>query len=301
MYMKMNNEKLIALNQAGFIPGPEETEEKFIERVKLAGQFFKDKEQFLKNVQITPPFPLNDKVTKPLRHWSRSQLIRRFDITPDFLHVYFHDQGLTFFQGAVTWLLELDNEITLPLLQFRKGLKKGRYLGLYSFDEILAHETVHAARSAFNEKIFEEHFAYLTSSSFLRRIFGPIIKNTWEIIVLFVLFIFVFTFAFFPFSSLLSYLGNFSFFGLLGYASLGFFRLFKNRLFFVLALKKLKKILRSKDKALHVMFRLTDKEIFKFAVKTKEKILSYAVTQKERSLRWQVIYLAYFAGSKSTL
>jgi len=294
----MNSEKLIALNQAGFIPGPNEAEEKFIERVKFAGQFFKDKNSFFEKVQITPPFPLDDKVTKPLRHWTRSQLIRRFDITPDFLQIYFHDKGLAFFQGAATWLLELDNKITFPLIQLRVGLKKGRYLGLYSFDEILAHETVHAARAAFDEKIFEEHFAYLTSSSFLRRIFGPIIRNTWEVIIFFALFLLVFAFIFLPASPLLSYAGNFSFFGLMGYASLGFFRLFKNRLFFVLALKKLKKILQSKDKAFFVLFRLTDKEIFKFARISRKKILAYVEQEKEKSLRWKVIYQAYFAGSK---
>jgi len=294
----MNDEKLIYLNQAGFIPGPFETEENFFERVNLAMQFFNEKELFFKNVQIRPPFPLDDKVIKPLRHWVRSQLIRRFDITPDFLHIYFHNKGLSFFQGAATWLLELDNKITLPLLQLRTGLKKGKYLGIYGFDEIVSHESVHAARALFDEKIFEEHFAYMTSSSFLRRIFGPIVKNTWEIIILFILCFFVFAFVFFPSSSLLSYVGSFSFFALLGYASFGLIRLFKNRLFFVLALRKLKKIFKSKDTAFFVLFRLTDREIFSFAISSRKKILEYANQQKNKSLRWKVIYLAYFAGSK---
>ncbi|RDB31141.1 hypothetical protein HAT2_00757 [Candidatus Similichlamydia laticola] len=49
-----------------------------------------------------------------------------------------------------------------------------------SFDEILAHELSHAARSSFQEGCFDEHLAYALSSSSLRRFWGPFFsQKTW--------------------------------------------------------------------------------------------------------------------------
>ena len=297
----MEEQLLQKLNQMGFIPGPNESIDIFLQRVELAQKFYQEKETFLEKFAIKMPFPLQDKALKPLRHWSRSLLIRKFDITPDILPVYFHNHELSLFQGAATWFLELgeNKEFVIPLLQFRRALKKGSYLRIYSFDEILAHEMIHAARACFQEKIFEEHFAYLTSSSSFRRIFGPIFRNPKEIIVFFSLLGISLFSSIMPLSSFYSSIVvSLSFYFLTTFSMLGIMRLLKNHFIFLLCRKKIRKILKNKEKSLHVMLRLTDKEIFSFAFSKKKKIFSYITKEKDQSLRWKVIYLAYFAGLK---
>ena len=98
-----------------------------------------------------------------------------FGFTVDWVPLTYSNQKLPFWEGAATWI----SETGLPHIQLRKAFKKGRHLG-YSRDEILAHESVHAARMAFDEPRFEEIIAYQTSKSPLRRFFGPLFRRTWE-------------------------------------------------------------------------------------------------------------------------
>ena len=174
--------ELKELGQKGFIPGPSETEEIFLKRVN------KTKNIYFNPEKVFPQISFEDKVTKPQWNWTRCCLINLFDFAPSKLPMFYNDHGLKIFEGAVTHIIEED-KVRVPLLQFRKKLKKGFYLGIYSLHEILAHEATHAARIAFDEPVYEEVFAYLTASSSFRKLFGPLVRSPNEALVFFGVFL----------------------------------------------------------------------------------------------------------------
>lgn len=157
----MTDEELLQLNREGFIPGPKETEALFLERVN------KTRERFRKEGGIP----------RAQWEWAGLRVKELFDFEPIWLPVCYTDKGLAPWEGAAAWI----EEGAIHSIQLREGLKKGRYLGLYDRDEILAHEAVHGARAAFEECGNEEFFAYATSDKKWRRVLGPILKRNWEI------------------------------------------------------------------------------------------------------------------------
>ena len=289
-------EKLLELNNQGFIPGPEETEDVFLKRVSLTKKFFEDPAKIFEEKEKKAPFALTDRLKEPDRHWAKNSLLHSFDISAQYFSAYFNNEKLKIFQGAATWLLDID-DVSLPILQLRKSLKKGSFLKIYEMEDILAHELAHFARAGFNEPKFEEFFAYFTSSRTVRKILGPIASSSKEII-LFLTFLFlslgaqylgfffknkIFDFLFVTFSLSSAFI-----------LSLGLIRLSYRRWAFNRCFKKLLSIFKTKKKTMSVMFRLTDKEIKKFAKTSTESINKYIEENKDNSLRWKVIYKAYF-------
>ena len=293
----ISDEELLRLNKEGFIPGPIENEDFFLKRVDLSKKLVKDPKSFFENEKQNEPFDLDSKILKPRWNWTRAQLYQLFDMAPNALAIYYSDVGLSFFQAAATWLVNVGNDTTVPVLQFRKRLNKKTYLWIYTLDEILAHEAVHAARIAFNEPKTEEIFSYMTASSIFRRQLGPIIRSTNEVIIFFGLIslsilsqslfimldknIFSFFWVFFGFCSIVMF-------------SMGLFRLFLIKRKVNKTYRRLKKILKDKQKAKFVLFRLTDKEISMFSKLKKEDIRNYFSKNKDTSLRHRLINLSYF-------
>jgi hypothetical protein len=136
----------------GFLKGPCETEEAFALRIQ--------------NLQ-----PVAD------ASWAKAQARTRelFGFAIDWVPLEYSNKKLPFWEGAATWI----SKNGPPRIQMREAFRKGKYLG-YSRDEILAHESVHAARMAFDEPQFEEILAYQTSKSLLRRFLGPLFRRTGE-------------------------------------------------------------------------------------------------------------------------
>ncbi len=87
---------------------------------------------------------------------------------------FYMKKGLSFWEGAATWIEDI------PVIQLHPKLKCKKLLGLYDKKEILAHESVHALRAPLNSVRFEEHFAYRTSTSRWRRYFGPLFRSHRE-------------------------------------------------------------------------------------------------------------------------
>lgn len=282
-------EKLILLNREGFIPGPEEKVEDFFKRVKLTKELYKEREDFFKKISKNPPFNMKEYVKKPDLNWAKSSLLNLFDISINNFSFYFSNENLFFFQGAATWILDIEN-ISLPILQVRKNFKRGAYLGIYDLSDILTHESCHIARAAFDEPVFEEVFAYMSSTNIIRKIFGPIIKSSKEVMFFFLFLFFSFISQFF---SILEKLGYF--FSIISFLMLSFalFRLFHKKWIFRKCFKKLFSILKDKKKSLAVMFRLKDSEIKKFSKLKKEEIENFVKKEKKKTLRWKMIYL-YF-------
>ncbi|MGB7977808.1 MAG: hypothetical protein WCF19_01450 [Chlamydiales bacterium] len=248
----MTDRDLLALDNVGFIPGPGEIEGDFLERVK------RTRERFAKGGGI------------PQAHWDwvREYLDQMFHVKPLYICAFYSDRRLAPWQGAAAWIEGRE----LRSIQLREGLKRGSYLGLYTREEILAHEAVHAVRSGFDESRCEEFFAYMTSEKSWRRVLGPILRRPWEA---------------WPFLATAG-MGIFWPAGYLGsavWAAIGFGRLIRQHLRLRRAAARILALTQDARIARAILFRLTDEEIRQFAKGV--DIGLFAETQT--CLRWRVI------------
>ncbi|MDP1608345.1 MAG: hypothetical protein Q8L98_03410 [Chlamydiales bacterium] len=237
----MNDNELFALNQQGFIPAPEESEEDFLQRVSAAKNFFASPDDFFQGMQKVPDLDWD---------WARHRLKDLYDFQPFSAIAYYSNVKLTPWQAAASWIIDV-RPGPLCAIQLRKRFNKGSYLGLYSRDEILAHEAVHAARCAFNEPASEEFFAYFTSNVKWRRVLGPIVQRPWEV------------FFFFGACLIGAFLG--SFWPAISLLAVAFIRLSRQHLKFRRAANTLSKAIAKPEHIRAVLFRLTDEEIKKLS------------------------------------
>lgn len=249
----MTDEELLSFNRAGFIPGPEESEEKYLRRIEST------KSAYLKLGVSAIPTSHWD--------WVEKKLLDGFDFVPRCLPAFYSNRSLAPWQGAAAWV---EREQILAI-QLRVAFQKGSFLGIYSRSEILAHEAVHAARSAFPADGWDEYFAYMTSEKNWRRALGPIIRSPWEV---WPLLMFCILGPFIPLSFIFAAL----------WIGLGFYRLVKGHLTLKKASFTLQKMGLSNEKIRHILFRLTNEEIQKLA-QGKE------IAPKEQTLRWQLLNL----------
>lgn len=249
----MTDRDLLALDIAGLIPGPGETEEKFLLRVQETKSRYEE----------------GEKIPEAHWDWVRELLYELFHVKPLYISAFYSNKGLTPWQGGASWI---ENK-KLKAIQLRQNLKKGSYLKIYNREEILAHEAVHAARSAFNEDASEEFFAYMTSEKKYRRILGPIFRRPWEA---WPLLLFVLGGSIWPPLYLCA-----SF-----WIALGFFRLMRHHL----RLKRAAALILQKTKDARttraVLFRMTDEEIQIFS---KKNLSIDLFAKKQNCLRWIVI------------
>ncbi|HSX37673.1 MAG TPA: hypothetical protein VLE95_02455 [Chlamydiales bacterium] len=251
----ISDSELLFLNRQGFIPGPQETEEMFLKRID----------------SVKSAFEQGSKMPKHHWEWVRVHLKEVFDFEPHCLPVFYSNSGLALWQGAAVWI----EEGRITSMQLKAALKKGAYLG-YSRDEILAHESVHAARSAFDEPKSEEFFAFLVSEKWWRRAFGPIVRRSWE----------VWAFLTFAVASLFSIWGQLA---VACWVGAGFFRLMHCHWRMRNAAKHLHRAVKDVRCARAILMRLTDAEIRLFS--RGEPFFSYA--DQQTCLRWRLIRLAY--------
>jgi hypothetical protein len=148
----IDDNALLEYFQRGLIPGPEESEEAFLQRVNQA---------------------------KPLSHAEWSGLPSLFGVAIDWVPISYSNHQIAWWEGAATWI----SEDQLPSIQLRIHFQKGSFLG-YSRNEVLSHEAIHAARMRFEEPQFEEVLAYATAPRAWKRFFGPLFSRTWEPLVL---------------------------------------------------------------------------------------------------------------------
>lgn len=269
-----------SLDGCGQIPGPMENAEAFAARVEALGYFFSH-----------PPDTIDHFLTD--RDWEGA--IRRihllYDAKPDWIVAHYSNRDLTFFQGGATWIVQKGN-LRIPLIQLRNSFDSGSHLKLYTREEVLAHEAVHAIRMQFDEPQFEEIFAYKTSRSLFRRFLGPLFQKPWEA-NLFVLSLFLPVLTqvyswFFPHQSSVIWLGLIPLF----YLSWLFSRLVFLHLVLFCAIRKIRNFLRDPEKAWAAALRMTDKEIFQFAFLTSEKLCKCA--KGDKTLRWGFLKRKFF-------
>jgi hypothetical protein len=262
--MNLKNNNYLLLNKEGIFPGPLETENNFLIRIK----------QLQTSIEL-PGKPLTQ------QDWEDAHrlLKQRFDIKPTWVAAFYLNKKLRLWEAAATWECEGNT-----IIQLRNRFKRG-YWGPTTREEVLAHEAAHAARMAFKESRFEEILCYQTSRAQWRKAFGPLFRRPTEAIVclvgallgaffgVFDLFIFALSLLLFPFVFLL-------------------LRLRRDQRVFRNCLKNIAPLLICESHSLAVALRLSDREIAMFAHASTGKIIGYVKLQTE--LRWEVLRASYF-------
>ncbi len=152
----MNDEELLVCFGRGLIPGPQETEEAFVQRVQQAAALSNPEWQAVAQATLS-----------------------LFGFAIDWVPLSYSSQELSPWEGAATWI----GEGSLPSIQLRPAFAKGSFLG-YRRSDVLAHEAVHAARMRFEEPRFEEMLAYRTSPQRWKRFLGPAFQHKWTLYLL---------------------------------------------------------------------------------------------------------------------
>lgn len=266
----LQDNELRAYNKRGLLPGPVETEEGFLERVSLVQKI------------ETPPNALTEE------EWKQAHQIteKLFDFSVDWVKAFYNDKGLPFWEGAATWIEKA------PLIQLKSTFRKKSRFSLYRKEEILAHESVHAARMAYHSLRFEEHFAFLTSKSAFRKIFGPLFRYPWESALLLLLLLVSLgaqaASFYWPEAFWLNTLM------LLPWAALtfGLLRLTLTRYTLLRCRQNLQPLAQD---TLPILVRLTDQEIALFAKSSPQKIQEYIEREKAKTLRWRMLAMIYFS------
>ena len=261
--MTISNQELLDFNKLGFIPGPDEDEEAFLSRIGISKTMDSD---------IT----------------ATSMQCDLYDIAPDWIPVLYSNDNLAPWHGGTTWILydETCNRTITSRVQLRKHFRESpTFLYIYHRDEILAHEMAHICRSGFNEPRFEEFFAYNTCNNRFRRLFGPIVRYSWEIWT----FIIAMACAFASTIVTLSYLPMLMPIAMILYSIA---RLALSWKTFAKCSKALDNTVSNNSAA--VMYRMTDHEIASFASMSTKEIKEYVESMQKGSLRWRLISLAYF-------
>jgi hypothetical protein len=289
----INDEQLLAYNQQGLIPGPQETEEEFIRRAEYCLNL---KNTLAESSGEKSPFDFTNDLSNLL-----TKEFHLYDMHPSWVPVFFSNHKLNPWHGGCAWIFQLtETSPTAALFQLRKSLQKSNtYLGYYDRKELVTHELAHVGRMVFDEPKFEEMIAYRTSKSTLRKWLGPIIQTSSEgalfaFLLMTILMIDLFILFF-------GHIETFSFIlalkivpiALFGY---GLIRLQKKHRQLNATSKKLLSMTNSAEKADTILYRLTDLEIASFGKLSPELIKKYICEEKERSLRWRLLHKAYFAN-----
>lgn len=246
--MKRSDDFFLEMNRLGWIPGPEESEEAYVKRLYIGNS---------------------------IEEWSKcsADLRKQVDIAPRSFPIFYSNEKLTPWQGAMSWIYE-ERGVIRCSIQLRKGK-----INL----EALAHEAIHAARAAFDEPKWEEALAYLVSKKKWRRFLGPIVEKSWEAWLFLGALIagdlgWIFSESWLSFGPVALVMGS------------GMGRLLSRQWRLRWAAKRLEELVGEEKEA--VLVRLRDREIELFSRSSKEEIGVYITKQK--CLRWRVLRLAYF-------
>lgn len=269
-------------NQEGLFPGPGETEEDFVKRVK----FCQDLETELVNqFGAELPFLLSDQASNEIKQASLSITQKLYGMAPAWVPVFFSNHQLAPWHGGCAWIFKILAESpTAAFLQLRACFRhKKTFLGLYHREELIPHELAHVGRMMYDEPQFEELLAYRSSFSPWRRFLGPIVQSSRESLFFIALLVFV----------VLSNLTGMSAWITLipvGLVALAFCRLMYRRIIYDRCLNRLKMLCDEPD---HLIYRLTDEEINRFSRLPPEKIKEFIQNEALKSYRWKFLASIY--------
>lgn len=294
-----SRDKLLQLNQIGFIPGPDEEEEAFAKRVQYGLNLSEQLPEELQTA-LANPTSIREPSTSDqaeILNPALSKLSRCYDCAPKWIPLFFSNYKLPFWHGGCAWIFQMtEDSPTSSLIQLRGIFRRSqKYLGFYDREELLTHELSHVGRMMFQEPKFEELLAYRTSHSSFRRWLGPLVQSSTEsalfLLLLFVLVVFdVFLLAMgrpdaYFLALWLKAIPAFLFLAAM-------VRLYQRQKIFNQCLARLKECSKE-EHAAAIAYRLKDEEIALFATMSPQEIKAYAFRQAAKELRWQVIVKAY--------
>jgi len=293
--MNAREEDWKELNLQGLIPGPEETEEEFIQRAEFCRNLLRELRE---RVNHELPFDLEDTASKNITQDAFHFSEKLFGIAPVWVPIFFNNYRLSKWHGGCAWIFQLEEQTpTSAFLQLRKNFKnKSWYMGIYNRKELIAHELAHVGRMVYQEPDFEEILAYRSSDSKFRRFFGPLIQSSKESLF----FIILLGLVFLTDLALLSvhtplattiawWLLILPFF----FVILALLRLFKRQFQFNRCLKNLRKVYLKSRMAKHLIYRLTDKEICLFGKMKPTEISAYIQSHSLLFFRWAFLTKNY--------
>jgi hypothetical protein len=288
----ISDEQLRTYNEQGLIPGPDDTEDEFLQRAEY-------NVHFTENVLATQAIPYHLEQSKDVLAEAYPLTKKFYDIAPSWTYLLFSNYKLAPWHGAIAWIFQLkENSPYSAFIQLRQALKTHTtYLHLYKRHELLAHEICHIGRMSFHEPKYEEILAYQTSGSSIQKYLGPLIQSKHEatmfmsflLLIVLANFYVVFTNNWHLYSTLF-WLQTTPLWFLL-YAGI---RLYRKYSIFNKTRAVLNSFIEDGLKVHAVLYRLTDKEITSFAKFTPNQIQEYANSSAQHDLRWRLIRLCYF-------
>lgn len=278
-------------NLEGFIPGPNETEEAFCQRV----EFCQNLQHHLQHSQNSPlPFEEGADKNEGILKEAFSHSFRLYGIQPGWVPIFFNNFHLAPWHGGCAWIFQLNDQSPIAaLLQLRASFRhSSNFMRIYLRTELITHELSHVGRMLYHEPQFEEFFAYQSSSSPWGRRLGPIIQSSRESLIFIILLGLVILADFAALLSPSHIHVNIWWLMILPLGCIAFAvtRLFYRHLLFNRSLHNLKKLY-SSEKARHLHYRLCDDEIRKFSKWDSSRIKNYILDQN--SFRWVVLKTIY--------
>lgn len=288
------DEKLIFFNQQGLIPGPDETEEEFIQRANYCLKLKANLPDLFDNVS-SQELELGDEAI----HQAYALTKKIYGLAPEWIPLLFSNYKLAPWHGGCAWIFQLNNTVPFAaFFQLRQEFRhSSRYLGIYERNELIAHELVHAARMMFEEPRFEEIIAYQSTPSFFRKWFGPIIQSSRESLIFVLSLGIVFLleiYSFFIHDTAGMKMAMAAALFPLGLTGFALIRLWMRQTQFSRCLCNLKSIVKEEDEPTSLALRLTDREIIAFSKMAPEEIQTYIKENGEKNIRLKMICRAYF-------
>lgn len=290
----MNNNHWKEWNKDGFIPGPEETENEFHKRIEFC-------ENLLNNLQqiagMDLPFECEPYPSQNILEEVFPLTEELYGIQPRWVPLFFSNYQLAPWHGGCAWIFQCNEETpSAAFLQLRSSfLHSSKFLKMYTRKELIAHELAHVGRMLYQEPDFEEFFAYQSSLSRWRRLFGPIVQSSKESFF-FILLLGICVFIDF---ALLFLEGNMAFMGWwftillpLGLMMFALGRLFYRHHLLSCCLQKLEKLY-SPLQAKHLIYRLQDVEIKHFSKISPSSIRQFIDQAAHNSFRWRFLKTLY--------
>jgi hypothetical protein len=176
---------LAELDAAGLFAGPGETFELYYERLKRLRDSFSEIDEQLNSETGFVPFEDLSFVRDDLI--SDEVLAEATEITHN-LYAFKINWVPGFFLSTNLGILWGGCAISVPeedfsLFLIRKSFRSRKKWFIYRRDELMSHELCHIARAPLHDYRFEEHFAYQTSFSRLRRYMGNCFIHKFDAIL----------------------------------------------------------------------------------------------------------------------
>ncbi|WDE97942.1 hypothetical protein PQO03_19125 [Lentisphaera profundi] len=176
-------EAVLALDKLGFFPSSTESLEDFSQRLEHLRSAYADLQNDLEVqgfIEIEGiKFKKEDLIPKKMFCDARKGNLELYGFDLDWVPGFFYSPGALF--GGCAWGMP-PHYLTLFIL--RPSFRERDKWYIYGRQELMAHEMCHAVRFPLEADKYEEMFAYQTSTSAFRKLFGPMVRSPKETYIL---------------------------------------------------------------------------------------------------------------------